>query len=147
MGIKKGPQGPYPRDPLTGETLHGGGQKFKGGRKPIKLDAKTLERLGREGVPIVHVAAYFGVDRGVIYKVEHLDAYKRGLAWLAHQISYIQIQKAMKGNDQWLRILGEQLLDQSDVIKVEQTIKNEALNLTPEQISQELKKFKEQVKH
>lgn len=128
-------------------TLDYNGKKFKSGRKPKHLDPKTLEKLGKEGLTITRVADYFGVVREVIYKEEHLVPYKRGLAWLAHQISFIQVQKAMNGSDHWLRILGEQLLEQSETIKIEQTVKNETLGLTPEQINSELKQIKKEVRH
>lgn len=133
----------YDRDPTTNETVDYNGKKFKSGRKPVKLDTKTLERLGREGMPLVHVAAYLGIDRTTIYKsVNLLSAYEMGKAWLVHQLSFIQIQKAMSGDNTWLKILGEQYLGQGDKLTIEHIDKNGLLDLPPDQLKEELKQLK-----
>jgi hypothetical protein len=100
------------------------------GPPPVKYDLRIIEDMASFGCTYKEIAIIcgFGETRFRALRHEHPDiqeAIDLGRARLCQKLRKKQIELALDGNDKMLIFLGKALLEQTDRVEINQTVKAE----------------------
>lgn len=129
-----------------GQCLDYNGHVFVPGRPPVVLDDEEVERLAREGCPVDAIANYLGVSYDTVIR-NYGHAWRRGKAWVKHQIGKAQLETALAGNAQMLKHLGKHVLGQDETLKISFEDHNPAMDLSLDVLEAEFERLDNEEEH
>jgi hypothetical protein len=117
-----------------------GGNIFNSGPPFKHCDEDTVMQMAMEGSSADVICDYFGVSANTI-AIKYRKAYQQGRAFLKQQLYKKQVEMAMSGNVVMLKWLGQHVLDQDDTIKLQHSVRNDAIEMTVDELNEQLKGY------
>jgi hypothetical protein len=125
-----------------GQLIDHGGTVFQSGRFPSQLDEDVVYQLAMVNATAREIADAFGTSETIFYKTFR-HVYMKARARMKIELRAAQMASALGGNPALLKHMGKHVLDQHDSIKISGALDSVVMEMSVEELNEQLKGYKD----